>query len=201
MCRATKDDMERTSLASSGRVLSRVALAALTAAGVATVAACVAVPVDLRTGQPVAWPQPANAAAAGQAPVAPLAPPALATPPMPAVYTARMYPLNEIANRAGLLTAVVTDAHGGRGTFSLNYLGDAMQGEASRVEPNHPGFGRVHREALGAGVAQVQGPRGIANAVGARGISAQCEYVLSGPSRGTGACVFSDGARYQLHFG
>ena len=34
-----------------------------------------------------------------------------------------------------------------------------------------------------------------------KAISAQCEYVLSGPSKGTGACVFSDGARYQLHFG
>jgi hypothetical protein len=37
--------------------------------------------------------------------------------------------------------------------------------------------------------------------VGARGVSAQCEYVLTGPSKGTGACVFSDGARYQMHFG
>jgi len=37
--------------------------------------------------------------------------------------------------------------------------------------------------------------------VGARGINAQCEYVLTGPSQGTGACLFSDGARFQLHFG
>jgi hypothetical protein len=193
--------MQRISLARFPRVWSRTALAALAAAGVASLAACVAVPVDLRTGQPIAWPQPANTVAAGQAPVASPGAPTAPSPPAAVVYTARMYPLNEIANRAGMLTAVVTDAHGGRGTFSLNYLGDAMQGEASRVEANHPGFGRIHREALGAAVAQVQGPRGIANAVGARGISAQCEYVLSGPSRGTGACVFSDGARYQLHFG
>jgi hypothetical protein len=54
---------------------------------------------------------------------------------------------------------------------------------------------------LGVPNVQLQGPRGIANASGSRAISAQCEYVLSGPSKGTGACVFSDGARYQLHFG
>jgi hypothetical protein len=47
----------------------------------------------------------------------------------------------------------------------------------------------------------VQGRRGIANAYSARGVNAQCEYVLNGPSQGTGACLFSDGARYQLHFG
>lgn len=172
---------------------------ALMAGSVFTLAACVAVPVDLRTGQPIAWPQASTTAAPGQA--APIAPPIVTAPPAPVVYTARMYPINEVANRAGMLTAVVTDGHDGRGTFSLNYLGDAMQGEASRVEPTYPGFGRVLREALGASDVQLRGPRGIANAVGARGISAQCEYVLSGPSKGTGACVFSDGARYQLHFG
>jgi hypothetical protein len=179
--------------------ISRAALMALTASCAFALAACVAVPVDLRTGQPIAWPQASVSAPAGQATqIAPLVAPG---PPAPVIYTGRLYPINEVANRAGMLTAVVTDGHGGRGTFSLNYLGDAMQGEASRVEPNYPGFGRILREALGVSNVQPQGPRGIANAVGAHGISAQCEYVLSGPSKGTGACVFSDGARYQLHFG
>jgi hypothetical protein len=45
------------------------------------------------------------------------------------------------------------------------------------------------------------GRRGIANAVSPRGVHAQCEYVLTAPTQGTGACVFSDGAKYQLHFG
>ena len=35
----------------------------------------------------------------------------------------------------------------------------------------------------------------------ARGVNAQCEYVLTGPSAGTGVCRFSDGANYQMHFG
>ena len=45
------------------------------------------------------------------------------------------------------------------------------------------------------------GQRGIANAFGAKGVNAQCEYVITGPALGTGVCLFSDAAKYQLHFG
>ena len=45
------------------------------------------------------------------------------------------------------------------------------------------------------------GRRGIANAYGTKGVNAQCEYLITGPSMGTGVCEFSDGAKYQLHFG
>ena len=180
-----------------GRAASLLARAC-SAVAIAALAACVAVPVDTRTGQ-ILWPPATNPTASREGGIVP-APMPLA-PPAPAMYTARLYPTNEIGNRAGLLTATVTDGHGGRGTFSLSYLGDAMQGEASRVEPNYPGFGRILRDTLGTPGAPLQGPRGIANAVGSRGVSAQCEYVLTGPSKGTGACVFSDGARYQMHFG
>ena len=172
---------------------------ATAASAALSLAACVMVPVDARTGLPVPWPQGQSPSTQGQA--VPVAPPAPANPPAPVIYTARLYPVNDIANRAGMLTAVITDGHGGRGTFALNYLGDSMQGEASRVEASHPGFGRIHRDVLGVPDVQLRGPRGIANASGSKAISAQCEYVLSGPSKGTGACVFSDGARYQLHFG
>lgn len=164
----------------------------------ASLAACVAAPVDLRTGQPIVWP--------GVVPArdGPLFVPVPVTPPPAVVYTARLYPINQIASRAGMLTAVVTDGHAGRGNITLSYLGDTLQGEASRVEPGNPAFGRIHREVLGAWGGQDgngAGRRGIANAYGARGVSAQCEYVLTGASQGTGACLFSDGARYQLHFG
>jgi len=173
-------------------------LASATALGIAAMlVGCVAVPIDPRTGQPVAWPPVAHN------PTAPgvVAAPAPLTAAQPVTYTARLYPINDIANRAGMLTAVVTDGHGGRGSFALSYLGDAMQGEATRVEGQQAGFGRIHREVLGLHNVTAAGRRGIANAYGARGINAQCEYVLSGPSQGTGACLFSDGARYQLHFG
>ena len=62
---------------------------------------------------------------------------------------------------------------------SVGYLGDTLQGEATRV-----GGAR----------------RGIANAWGPRGISVQCDYQISAPGQGTGSCLFSDGARYQMHF-
>jgi hypothetical protein len=179
-------------------VLSRRAAAgAVSMLVVASLVACVAVPVDSRTGQVVPWPP----AAPPTRDITVITPPAPSAPAAPTVYTARLYPVNDIANRAGLVTAIVTDAQSGRGQFSLNYLGDPMQGEASRVDAGYPGFGRIHREVLGPSAAQMQGRRGIANAIGSRGVNAQCEYVLTGPSQGTGACLFSDGARFQLHFG
>ncbi|MFO1218624.1 MAG: hypothetical protein U1E89_09660 [Burkholderiaceae bacterium] len=173
-------------------------LATLAVAG-AALAACVAVPVDSRTGTIAPWPPAAAAATPREVTV--ITPPAPVAPAPPVVLTARLYPVNDVANRGGLLTAVITDSHSGRGQISFSYLGDAMQGEATRVEAGHPGFGRIHREVLGLAAVQVQGRRGIANAFGARGVNAQCEYVLTGQAQGTGACVFSDGARYQLHFG
>jgi hypothetical protein len=145
--------------------------AALTVAALAATAlsGCVVVPVDSRTGQPIGYTNTRNAApAAPTAPVAPL------------TITARLYPLNDLANRAGMLTATVVDKHGGRGTFSVSYLGDMLQGEATRVEG---------------------GQRGVANGFGSKGVNAQCDYVITGPGIGTGACVFSDGAHYQMHFG
>jgi hypothetical protein len=197
MCRASKETMDKTRDSSAS--LWRGGVAALAFASTLALAACVAVPVDTRTGQ-LLWPPAAHNPTAPREALAvptPIAP----APAAPSVYTARLYPINDVANRAGMLTAVVTDGQGGRGSFSLSYLGEAMQGEATRVDGNHAGFGRIYREVLGLGAVQVQGRRGIANAFGARGVNAQCEYVLSGPSQGTGACLFSDGARYQLHFG
>lgn len=179
---------------------ARRAAGAVAVATASALAACVAVPVDTRTGQIVLLP-PATHNPTAPREAVPLPVPVAPAPAAPLVYTARLYPINDVANRAGMLTAVVTDGHGGRGTFALSYLGESMQGEASRVDNGHVGFGRIHREVLGLSAVTTQGRRGIANAFGARGINAQCEYVLSGPSQGTGACLFSDGARYQLHFG
>ena len=113
----------------------------------------------------------------------------------------RLYPLNAQANRSGLLTAQVVDNNAGRGTFLVPYLGDTLQGESTRVDAGYPGFGIVHQQVLGASPRSSGGRRGIANAHGARGVNAQCEYVLTGQGTGTGVCQFSDGAHYQMHFG
>jgi hypothetical protein len=160
MCREPKVRMSRFLLCST------ISLA---------LSACVLVPVDSRTGLPLNMPP---AAAPNQVTV--VNPPAPAAPAS-TLLTARLYPLNETAQRAGMLNATIVDHHSGRGTITLGYLGDTLQGEATRVAGN--------------------ARKGIANAAGARGVSAQCEYQLSGAGMGTGSCGFSDGALYRLHFG
>jgi hypothetical protein len=174
--------------------LHAVSAAALLAA---SLAACIVVPIDPRTGQPYPLP-PADGSARSSTVVMPPMPTA---PPGPSVITARLYPLNEPANQGGLLNAVIVDSHTGRGTLTVSYRGDTLQGEASRVDNSYAAFGRVYAEVLGTAARPTSGHRGIVNAVGARGVSAQCEYVMTSPSQGTGVCLFSDGAKYQIHFG
>jgi hypothetical protein len=181
---------------------STAAPALLAAAAAAALSACVVVPLDPRTGQP--YPGHGYPGSHSHAPQTvtvvqpPNTPPA---PPPTVVLTARLYPLNAQANKAGLLTAVVVDHQGGRGTFSISYLGDSLQGEATRVDSGYAAFGRVHTEVLGATNRAFSGQRGIANGFGGKGVNAQCEYLITGPGIGTGACLFSDGAKYQMHFG
>ena len=173
--------------------MSRCLSFAATTLAVVSLGACVVVPVDPRTGQPYPY-QPQNTT------VTVLQPPLAA--PQPAVLTARLYPLNVQANKAGLLTALVVDLHSGRGSFSISYLGDTLQGEATRVDNGYAAFGRLHQEVLGStGQRSFSGQRGIANGFGGKGVNAQCEYLITGPGIGTGVCLFSDGAKYQMHFG
>ena len=75
----------------------------------ASLAACVVVPIDPRTGQPYPLP-PADG---GRTTV--VMPPVPAAAPSPSVITARLYPLNEPANQSGMLSAVIVDIHTGRG--------------------------------------------------------------------------------------
>lgn len=182
---------------------ARLALAALLTG---SLAACYVVPIDPKTGQgyPIAPAYPGDHAGTGSAAARPAAAVAPATPgpTQPSTMTARLYPLNAQANKGGMLTAVVVDNNTGRGSFSLSYLGDTLQGESSRVDSNYAAFGRIHSEVLGTPRDRgYSGRRGIANAFGAKGVNVQCEYLISGPTMGTGACQFSDGAKYQLHFG
>lgn len=190
MCRALKVRM-------STPRLYPLALATLAAIGLS---ACYVVPIDPRTGQgyPIAPEGHGNVSAGGVTVVTPPAPPG---PPQPTVLSARLYPLNPQANKGGLITAVVVDNNTGRGSFTLSYLGDTLQGEATRVDANYAAFGRIYNDVLGLSQRSFSGRRGIANAFGAKGVNAQCEYLITGPTMGTGACQFSDGAKYQMHFG
>lgn len=172
------------------RPLPLLVTAAMLGAGL--LSACYVVPIDPRTGRalPVSDGQ-------GGAVVSP----AIVPRPAPSQLQARLYPLNEPANAGGLLLAQVVDNHTGRGSISLPYRGTLLQGESTSVGSGYTAFGRIHREVLGHWTAPSSGRRGIANAYGASGVNAQCEYILTGPALGTGACLFSDGAKYQMHFG
>ena len=138
-------------------------------------------------------------APAPQAAVVPAMPP---MPQLPSSYQARLYPMNARAAQSGQLVATITDLNTGRGILSMNLDGEYLSGEATRVSDAHPGFGNVYQKVLNTAIKVVPGqPRGIANATGSRGTWVNCEYVLESGGRGTGACVMSDGANYQIHFG
>jgi len=171
---------------------------------------CYVVPVQVEEGKPPVYAYvPAPSAAAAQVPArnaAPAAAPVVAPVAVTARQTGsihvRLYPMNDAAAKLGPLQGIVTDNLSGRGTFSLHAQGEQMQGEASRVPEHFPGFGRLIADTLGDAPTNASGAqRGIANAYGTRGSYANCEYVLSSASAGTGACLFSNGARFQLHFG
>lgn len=182
-----------------------LALTAIASGFALTLPGCYVVPVQVEEGKPPVYAYvsapPGNSAQ--PAPRSATLPVAVATAPaQPASIHVRLYPANDAAARLGPLQGIVTDNLSGRGTFSVHAQGEQMQGEASRVPEHFPGFGRLIADTLGDTPVNVPGGRrGIANAYGTRGGYANCEYVLSSGSTGTGACVFSNGARYQLHFG
>lgn len=79
---------------------------------------CYVVPIDPRTGQPVATPS-----------GVPLAAP---SPVLPVSFPARLYPANERASGYGVIQATVTNDLQGRGSFNANINGEAFSGEATR---------------------------------------------------------------------
>jgi hypothetical protein len=175
-------------------MISQSAIAKALALGMAaSLSGCYVVPVDTR--YPYDPARPYTAQPVVQQPlVLPVA------PPVPVLMQARLYPANDVAGKMGALSATVTDTLNGHATFNVIYGGETMQGEASRVANDSPEFGRVHRMVFGDG-RMPSGRRGIASAAGARGTYVNCEYALTAATVGTGACVFSNGAMYQMHFG
>jgi hypothetical protein len=107
--------------------------------------------------------------------------PSVVVAPGPAVLQARLYPANEMASRTGMLAGTVTNMMTGKGRFQLDYAGELLVGEATRVA------GDDHA--------------GLANAYGPRGTYMNCRYRMTSPFQGTGTCDVSTGARYQVHIG
>jgi hypothetical protein len=100
---------------------------------------------------------------------------------MPTALHARLYPANDIASQTGVVTGMVTNMMTGKGRFQLNYRGESLVGEATRVD----GDAR----------------RGVASAYGQSGSFMSCEYQMHTPTQGAGTCAFSNGAKYQVHIG
>ena len=101
--------------------------------------------------------------------------------PMAAIrapFTARLYPSNAAASRIGQASGVISNPEDGRGQFSFALGGESFQGEATRA---------------------ANAKKGIANASGSRGGFVRCEYMMSNGAVGSGSCLFSGGARYDMH--
>jgi hypothetical protein len=100
---------------------------------------------------------------------------------MPAVISAKLYPANEVATQTGVVVGTVANMMTGKGQFQVNYMGEVLTGEATRVSNEER--------------------RGVASAFGPRGMFMSCEYQMNTPYQGAGNCTFSNGAKYQLHLG
>ncbi|HEX7217881.1 MAG TPA: hypothetical protein VF280_01555 [Burkholderiales bacterium] len=107
--------------------------------------------------------------------------PAAGQPAMPKMLHARLYPENDIATQTGMVSGTVTNMMTGKGRFQLQYAGEVLTGEATRVSGDDR--------------------KGIASAWGPSGAFMTCEYQMSSPMQGAGTCSFSNGARYKVHLG
>lgn len=118
---------------------------------------------------------PAYGAAPGAAPQVMAAPASISLP-------VRLYPTNEAAVAAGVLSGTVVNHLSGKGSFTLSLAGETLAGEATRTG------GSASRS-------------GVASAYGSKGSFAQCQYTMNSTTQGTGRCTLSSGATYQLHIG
>jgi len=101
--------------------------------------------------------------------------------PAPAILQARLYPANDLATQTGVITGTVTNMMTGKGRFQMDYQGELLSGEATRVSGDDR--------------------RGVASAYGQRGTYMSCEYRMNTPYQGAGTCTMSTGAQYQVHLG
>lgn len=100
---------------------------------------------------------------------------------MPAVLSARLYPSNDVAAQTGIVSGTVTNMMTGKGRFQVNYMGEVLTGEATRVSNDDK--------------------RGVASAYSPKGTFMSCDYQMNTPLQGAGDCRFSNGATYKLHLG
>jgi len=155
-------------------MLTNATIKAIAAASVVSLSGCYIVPVG-PDGYPAAYVPVSPAPVPGQA-NAPHQGPA-----MPRVLHARLYPANDLASQTGMVSGTVTNMMTGKGRFQLNYQGETLTGEATRVSGDDR--------------------KGVASAYSPNGAFMACEYQMNSPQQGAGTCNFSSGAKYQLHVG
>jgi len=102
-------------------------------------------------------------------------------PAGPRVLHARLYPDNDVASQTGMVSGTVTNMMTGKGRFQLQYAGEVLTGEATRVSGDER--------------------KGIASAYGSSGSFMSCEYQMHTALQGAGTCMFSNGAKYKVHIG
>lgn len=93
----------------------------------------------------------------------------------------RLYPNNDIAAQTGVVSGTVVNLMNGKGRFQLQYGGEVLTGETTRVSGDTR--------------------KGIASAYGSSGSYMSCEYQMDTPRQGAGTCTFSNGARYTAQIG
>jgi len=102
-------------------------------------------------------------------------------PTSAATLAARLYPANDLATQTGIVAGTVTNMMSGKGRFVVDYQGEVLSGEATRVSGDEK--------------------RGVASAYSPKGMYMSCDYQMNTPYQGAGTCTFSNGAKYQLHVG
>ena len=152
-------------------------LALILTVPVISLSGCYVIPVAAN-GQP-AWP-PGAVWGPGVTPTPGAGAPSAAQA-APATLQARLYPANDVATQTGMVSGTVTNMMSGKGRFLLDYKGEVLSGEATRVAGDER--------------------KGVASAYGQGGSYMSCEYQMSSPYQGAGTCAFSNGARYRVHIG
>ncbi|HMW19083.1 MAG TPA: hypothetical protein PKN13_13980 [Accumulibacter sp.] len=99
----------------------------------------------------------------------------------PTTLPVKLYPTNEQATHTGIVSGSVTNMMTGKGRFVVNYQGEVLSGEATRVSNTER--------------------RGVASAFSPGGMYMSCEYLMSTPYQGAGTCSFANGASYRMHIG
>jgi hypothetical protein len=134
----------------------------------------------------------------------------LNTPMKPLRIKITGYPLNQQAERYGVVTTNFIDRFQGRADFSINLGEKVLQGQALTVDGSYSSFGSVFAQVYGSrggsGYASADAfsrvapgsSRGVAAAYGS-GLRLDCEYIVNNNNAAsTGVCRTSDGANFRF---